>query len=87
MPYLRNQFPFINERINLRDYESQINQTMEKFFKIFFSQFEILSFNSVMESFWALVDNTKLFNPSDWYDTFAVLILRIFITQILFNER
>ncbi|KKK68439.1 hypothetical protein LCGC14_2944060, partial [marine sediment metagenome] len=37
MPYLRNPFPFINERINLRDYESQINQTMEKFFKIFFS--------------------------------------------------
>jgi len=87
MPYLRNPFPFINERINLRDYESQINQTMEKFFKIFFSKFEILSFNRVIESFWALVDNTKLFNPSDWYDTFAVLILRIFITQILFNER
>ncbi|KKK43931.1 hypothetical protein LCGC14_1231980 [marine sediment metagenome] len=87
MSYLRNPFPIINESINLKDYENQINQALEKFFRIFFSKYEILSFNRVSYNFWALVDNTKVFNPLDWYDTFAVFILRIFTTQILLDER
>ncbi|HEC39599.1 hypothetical protein LCGC14_0498260 [marine sediment metagenome] len=86
MRYLRNPFPIVNESINLRDYESQINQAMEKFFNNFFRIYEILSFKKVMISFWELVDNTRSFNPLDWYDTFAVFILRVFTTQILLDE-
>lgn len=86
MPYLRNPFPIIKKYTDLRSYESQLKQAMEKFFKQFFGEFEILSLNRVINTFWALVDDTKLFNPLDWYDTFAIFILRIFSTQILLDE-
>ena len=86
MLYLRNPFPIIKKYTDLRLYESQLNQVMAKFFKEFFGKYEILSLNRVINTFWALVDDTKLFNPLDWYDTFAIFMLRIFSTQILLDE-
>lgn len=86
MPYLRNPFPIIKKYTDLRTYESQLNQAMEKFFNQFFGKFEILSLNRVFNTFWALVDDTKLFNPLNWYDTFAIFILRLFSTHILLDE-
>ena len=86
MPYLRNPFPIIKKYTDLRKYESQINQALEKFFNEFYGKFEILSLKRVFNTFWALVDETKTFNPLGWYDTFAIFILRLFTTQILLDE-
>ena len=86
MPYLRNPFPIIKKYTDLRDFESQLNHVLEKYFKDFFGNFEILSLNRVVTTFWALVDEEKLFNPLDWYDAFAVFILRLVTTQILLDE-
>jgi len=82
MPYLRNPFPIIRNFTDLRSYESQLNQAMEKFFKKIFGKFEILSLNRVFNTFWELVDDTKLFNPLDWYDTFAIFI----VTDIFYSK-
>lgn len=65
MPYLRNFFPIIKRYTDLRNYESQLNHVMKKYFQDFFSNFEILSLNRVITTFWALVDEEKLFNPLD----------------------
>jgi hypothetical protein len=81
MPYLRNPFPIIKEYISLRDYEIQINQVLEKFFKMFFEKFEILSINRAKNTFWSLADNTTKFSPFYWYDIFAVFMLRLFSTK------
>ncbi|NVM19722.1 MAG: hypothetical protein HWN80_18620 [Candidatus Lokiarchaeota archaeon] len=86
MPYLRNPFPIIKNYTDLRKYESQINQVLEKFFREFFGKFEILSLKRVLDTFWALVDEKKTFNPLGWYDTFSVFILRLCSTQILLDE-
>jgi len=86
MPYLRNPFPILKKYTDLRRYESQLNQVMEKFFNEFFGNYEILSLDRVFNTFWALVDDTKLFNPLGWYDTFAIFILRLSSTQILLDE-
>ena len=86
MPYLRNPFPIIKKYTDLRKYESQINQVLEKFFNEFFEKFEILSLKRVFNTFWALVGETKTFIPLGWYDTFSVFILRLVTTQILLDE-
>ncbi len=86
MPSLRNPFPIIKKYTDLRNYESQLNQVLEKYFNKFFGNFEILSLNRVITTFWALADDEKLFNPLDWYDTFAVFLLRLVTTQILLDE-
>lgn len=86
MSHLRNPFPIIREFTNLRNYENQLNQVIERFFREFFERFEILSLNRVTDTFWGLVDGTRPFNPIDWYDAFAVFILRTFTTHILLDE-
>lgn len=86
MPHLRNPFPIVKEFTDLRKYESQLNQVIEQFFNQFFKKFDILSLNKVTKTFWALVNETKLYNPLDWYDIFAIFILKIFTTQILLDE-
>jgi len=86
MPYLRNPFPIVKKYTDLRTYETQLNQVMGKYFKDFFGSFELLSLNRVITTFWVLADEEKLFNPLDWYDTFAVFILRLVTTQILLDE-
>jgi len=86
MPSLRNPFPIIKEITDLRTYEVQINQVIERFFNNFFANYEILSLNRAKNTFWQLSDETKEFYPNNWYDTFAVFIIRLITTQILLDE-
>lgn len=86
MNFLRNPFPIIKEFTDLRYYREQLDQVVEKFFKEFFEKYEIFSLDKVQASFWALVENTKQFNPLDWYDAFAVFIINTFFSQILLDE-
>ena len=74
------------EYTNLRNYETQLNQVIEKLFNQFYERLEILSLNNVKTSFWGLVDNIKTFNPLDWYDIFSIFIIRLSFTQILLDE-
>ncbi len=60
MPYLRNPFPIIKEFTDLRNYESQLNQAMEKFFKQFFGKFEILSMSIYLHSLFLHIFPQKL---------------------------
>jgi len=86
MPHLRNPFPIVKEFTDLRRYEIQLNQVIEKFFNQFFKKFEMLSLEKAIKTFWALVNETKIYNPLDWYDIFAIFILKMFTTQILLDE-
>jgi len=86
MQYLKNHFPIIKRYTDLRKYETQLNQVIEKFFKKFFEKFEILSLYRVKNAFWALVNTEKVFNPLDWYDAFAIFIVRLCFTQIQLSE-